>query len=178
MASITLDNGRVLGDYAEPYVVAELNTSHFGDLALARSMIDKAREVGCDCVKFQSWSAQTLYAQSYYRQRGNAITRRFVDKLSLDDGQLQALADHCHEVGIDFASTPYSVREARFLVERCRVPFIKIASMELDNLPYLEQLGRLGAPLVLSTGMGTLQEIVRAVRTIEESPHSIEHGVG
>ena len=60
MSSVTLRNGRPVGDYLPPYVVAELNTSHFGDMAVARSMIDQAKAAGCDCVKLQSWSAETL----------------------------------------------------------------------------------------------------------------------
>ena len=65
MATLTLRSGRQIGDYLQPYIVAELNTSHFGDMAIARSMIDQAKAAGCDCVKFQSWSTDTLYASSF-----------------------------------------------------------------------------------------------------------------
>lgn len=167
MASITLRNGREIGDYTNPYVVAELNTSHFGDIELAKSMIAQAKAVGCDCVKFQSWSTNSLYANSYYK--GNTITKRIINKFSLDQLALKTLADYSKDIGIDFASTPYARDEADFLVNICQVPFVKIASMELNNLPYLGYLGQLGVPLVLSTGMGTLEEIVRAVRTIEDA---------
>lgn len=167
MSKIVLRNGRVIGDYMDPYVVAELNTSHFGDLALARQMVDKAREVGCDCVKFQSWTADTLYAQSYYRD--NPIAKRVVTKFSFGNEQLRELAHYCASIGIDFSSTPYSIEEAEFLVRDCQVPFVKIASMELNNHPYLEQLAALKTPLVLSTGMGTLEEIRDAVGVIEKA---------
>jgi sialic acid synthase SpsE len=165
MAGITLRNGRKIADYSTPYFVAELNTSHFGDLELAKSMIAKAKEVGCDCVKFQSWSTDSLYAKSFYK--GNQITKRIINKFSLDQLALKTLAEYSREIGIDFSSTPYAREEADFLVNECQVPFVKIASMELNNLSYLDYLGRLSVPLVLSTGMGTLEEIVRAVRTIE-----------
>ena len=164
MSIVRLRNGREVGDYLKPYIVAELNTSHFGDTDIARDMICQAKAAGCDCVKFQSWSAETLYCESYYKD--NAIAKRIVKKFSLDKSQLQALAHYAADVGIDFSSTPYSIEEARFLVESCNVPFVKIASMELDNHPYLSQLGQLGVPLVLSTGMGQWDEIVSAVRTI------------
>lgn len=167
MSKIVLRNGRIVGDFLSPYVVAELNTSHFGNLDLARQMIDTAKEVGCDCVKFQSWSADTLYAKSYYRQ--NPIAKRVVSKFSFGPAQLEELAAHCRSVGIDFASTPYARDEAELLVRACDAPFIKIASMELDNHPYLAFLGGLGAPLVLSTGMGTIEEIRDAVRVIEQT---------
>jgi sialic acid synthase SpsE len=145
--------------------VAELNTSHFGDIEIARDMIRQAKVAGCDCVKFQSWSAETLYCDSYYKD--NSIAKRLVKKFALENEQLQALAQYAAEVEIDFSSTPYSIEEARYLVEQCNVPFVKIASMELDNLPYLSELGHLGVPLVLSTGMGNLEEIIRAVNTIQ-----------
>ncbi len=165
MSVIRLRNGREIGDYLKPYIVAELNTSHFGDTEIARDMIRQAKAAGCDCVKFQSWSSDTLYCEGYYKD--NAIAKRFVKKFALDTPALQALSRFAAEQQIDFASTPYSIEEARSLVEHCNVPFIKIASMELDNLPYLTALGNLGVPLVLSTGMGSSAEIIRAVHTIQ-----------
>lgn len=167
MSKIFLRNGKIVGDYLNPYIVAELNTSHFGDIAIAHQMVDKAKEVGCDCVKFQSWTADTLYASSYYSN--NPIAKRVVTKFSFSSEQLRELAQYCGSVGIDFASTPYSKDEAAFLVHECQVPFIKIASMELNNHPYLAYLGKLGAPLVLSTGMGSIEEIRDAVKVIEQS---------
>jgi sialic acid synthase SpsE len=160
-----LRSGREIGDFLKPYIVAELNTSHFGSVDIAREMIRQAKEAGCDCVKFQSWSADTLYCEGYYKD--NAIARRVIKKFALENSVLHALSRYAAELGIGFSSTPYSIEEARFLVEECDVPFVKIASMELDNLPYLRDLGNLGVPLVLSTGMGSSAEIIRAVQTIE-----------
>lgn len=167
MSFIKLRNGRHVGDYFKPYIVAELNTSHFGDIAIAKDMITQAKAAGCDCVKFQSWSADTLYCEGYYKE--NKIAKRVVTKFSLGDAQLKELSNYATEIEIDFASTPYSIEEAKFLVMECGVPFVKIASMELNNLPYLQQLGRMGVPLVLSTGMGTLEEIVGAVNAIQDT---------
>lgn len=167
MSLVSLRNGKIVGDYKKPYYVAELNTSHFGDLSIAKKMIDQAKSVGCDCVKFQSWSADTLYSNSYYEN--NPIAKRVIGKFSLDNEQLAELAAYCVAIDIDFTSTPYSIEEAQFLVKQCNVPFIKVASMELNNLPYLQQLGGLGVPLVLSTGMGLLQEILDAVNVIQQT---------
>jgi len=167
MAEIIFRNGRKVGDYKSPYFVAELNTSHFGNLELAKSMINEAKEVGCDCVKFQSWSPETLYSESYYKE--NPIARRVVHKFALASHHLRTLSEHAVKVGIDFASTPYSIDEAIFLINECHVPFIKIASMELNNHPYLNALAKLNVPLVLSTGMGTLKEIVEAVEIIKSN---------
>ena len=167
MANIKLRNSKVLGDFRSPYIVAELNTSHFGDLELAKKMIDQAVGAGCDCVKFQSWSADTLYSQTYYAE--NPIAKRFVDKFSFSEDQLLEVASYSKECGIDFASTPYSRQEVMFLLEKCNVPFIKVASMDLNNYPYLDFIARTGTPIVLSTGMGELKEIHKAVETIKKA---------
>lgn len=167
MSFIKLRNGRIVGDYLSPYIVAELNTSHFGDIKIAKSMIDEAKLAGCDCVKFQSWSADTLYSKSYYNE--NKIAKRVVTKFSLADSELLELARYSASREIDFSSTPYSIDEARFLVDQCDVGFVKIASMDLNNLPFLTQLGVLGVPLILSTGMGSMVEIINAVTAIEKT---------
>jgi len=170
MSSVTLKNGRIVGDYLSPYFIAELNTSHFGDMGIARSMIDKAKECGCDCVKFQSWSDETLYSRGHYKE--NPIAKRIIKKFSFGSEQLRELARYSAEVGLEFSSTPYSNEEAHFLANECNAPFIKIASMELNNTPYLSYLGSLGVPLILSTGMGTMPEIIRAVKTIESTSNT------
>ncbi len=167
MSTVILRNGRRISDFGKPYFIAELNTSHFGDLEIARNMIDTAKAAGCDCVKFQSWSADTLYSESFYQK--NPISKRIVTKFSLSESDLKDLSEYCTQVEIDFASTPYSLDEAKFLVLKCNVPFIKIASMELNNLPYLISLGELGVPLILSTGMGTMTEIIDAVEAVQST---------
>lgn len=164
MTAVAFHEGRMIDNYGEPYFIAELNTSHFGDINIAKEMTLKARDVGCHCVKFQSWTAETLYSAAYYRE--NRIAKRMVTKFSFDNAELKELSEYARHIGIDFSSTPYSAEEAQFLKEECGVPFIKIASMELNNLPYLDFLARLDVPLILSTGMGTMDEIEQAVQVI------------
>ena len=77
------------------------------------------------------------------------------------------MSSYCKEIGIDFSSTPYSKEEVDFLVDKTEAPFIKIASMEINNLPFLKYIGEKGIPIVLSTGMSTIEEIREAVKTIE-----------
>lgn len=166
MGKITLNNQVVISDDNKPYIVAELNSSHNGDINLAKEMISKAKEIGCDCVKLQSWSKDTLYSKTYYKE--NPIAKRFVEKFSLDEDKMQELIQHCKNINIDFSSTPYSKKEVDFLVKN-NIPFIKIASMEIDNLDYLEYIANQGLPIVLSTGMSTYDEIKQAVNTIEKT---------
>lgn len=170
MATIRLRDATVIADYGRPYIVAEINTSHFGNIETAKSMISLAHEIGCDCVKFQSWSADSLYSTSHYVE--NPIAERFVKKFSFNNDQLLELSRHCRELGVAFASTPYSRTEVDFLVAHCDVPFIKVASMELNNLPFLRHIARTNCPVVLSTGMGDIDEIHRAVDTIVNAGNS------
>ncbi len=165
MGKLTLRGGKKIGGGRQPYIVAELNSSHNGKVEIAKQMIDAAKDCGCDCVKFQSWSADSLYADEYYKN--NPISKRIVTKFSLTPDQLLELSKYCKEVGIDFSSTPYSEEEVDFLVDKTDAPFIKIASMEINNLPYLKYIGSKGIPIVLSTGMSTIDEIINAVRAIE-----------
>jgi N-acetylneuraminate synthase len=165
MASINLRDNFVLSDFGSPYIVAELNTSHFGSLDLAKQMVLEAKNIGCHCVKFQSWSANSLYSQTYYDE--NPIAKRFVDKFSFSEIELKEIASYCEQIGISFASTPYSKGEVDFLINKCKVPFIKIASMDLNNHPYLEYIANTGVPIILSTGMSEMDEIHQAVKIIE-----------
>lgn len=167
MSTITFRNGRKVGKEQPPYIIAELNTSHFGKVDLAKEMIESAKKIGADCVKFQSWTDETLYSKSYYE--ANPIAQRFVKRYSLSEEELSELVDYCSNIGIDFASTPYSEREVDFLVDHTNAPFIKIASMELNNLPFLKYIGAKNVPVILSTGMGTMEEIARAVNAIKQS---------
>ncbi len=167
MGKLILKDGKTVSDYGRPYIIAEVNSSHNGNVETARQMIDAAVAAGCDCVKFQSWSARSLYSKSYYKK--NPIAERFVRKLSLTPGQLKEMAVYCMEKGISFSSTPYSEEEVDFLANECRVPFIKIASMEINNLEFLRYIGNKQLPVILSTGMAEIGEVEQAVRTLEST---------
>ena len=150
-----------------PYIVAEVNSSHNGDVEVAKRMIDAAAEVGCDCVKFQSWSAESLYSATYYK--ANPTSKRIVKKFSLTQVQLRDMAEYSRSKGIDFSSTPYSREEVDWLVDECKAPFIKVASMDLNNYLYLQYIAKKGVPIVLSTGMSEMAEIRKAIQTIEDA---------
>lgn len=167
MAICTLRDSTKIGDYIKPYIVAEVNSSHSGNVDTALEMIAKAKEIGCDCVKFQSWSTESLYSKTYYD--ANPIAKRIVSKFALSEEQLLQVVRFCKEQKIAFASTPYSRQEVDFLLEKCDVPYIKVASMDLNNYPFLEYIAKSGAPIVLATGMGDMEEIRRAVGVIKDA---------
>lgn len=166
MAECRLGDGILVGDYISPYIIAEVNSSHGGSVDVAMKMVDAAVDAGCNCVKFQSWSTESLYSDSYYKQ--NPIAKRFVKKFSMGEEKLRKMAEYCREKGVGFSSTPYSEAEVDFLVE-IGVPFIKIASMDLNNTDFLRYIAKKQLPLILSTGMGEMEEIEKAVQVIEEA---------
>lgn len=164
MSDILLRDGKRVGNYQRPYIIAEVNSSHNGDSSVARQMIDSAKAAGCDCVKFQSWSAESLYSKSYYES--NPIAKRIVTKFSMPELELLKLAKYCQSIGIAFASTPYAHKEVDFLVDECGVPYIKVASQDVNNYPYLRYIARKMVPIILSTGMADIDEIIKAVDVI------------
>jgi N-acetylneuraminate synthase len=108
-----------------------------------------------------------LYSNEYYKE--NPIARRFVKKFSMSEQQLKELSEYSRSIGIDFASTPYSTEEVDFLIKQCQVPFIKVASMDINNYPYLRYLAQSGSAIILSTGMADFEEIIKAIDILETS---------
>jgi len=167
MNSLKLNNNKIIEEYGVPYIIAELNSSHFGDLDIAKQMIKSAKSSGADCVKFQSWSSTSLYSNSYYR--ANPIAKRFVNKFSLSETEILELCEYCKEISIDFASTPYAESEVTFLLDKCNVPFIKIASMEINNHEFLKFIASKKTAIILSTGMSTFEEVIQATEVIKST---------
>ena len=69
MSELKLKNSQIIGDYKKPYIIAEVNSSHNGNIETAKEMIKSIKECGCDCVKFQSWSTESLYSKTYYDKK-------------------------------------------------------------------------------------------------------------
>lgn len=174
-----LTDKKDISNYSRPYVIAELGSNHNGDMELARKLIAQAKESGADCVKFQSWSKDTIFARKKYednyfiaddyRDRDDFTLEEIVDTYSISEAELLEMKAFADEVGIDCTSTPFSKAEADFLVEKLETPFIKVASMDLNNYPFIEYLANKNKPIVISTGLSELYEIDKAVKTIEST---------
>lgn len=162
-----LRNRKNIVNGGRPYIIAELNSSHNGKTEVAKEMVDAAKECGCDAVKFQSWSVESLYCAEYYKK--NPISKRMVSGFALTPDQLLELSEYCNDIGIDFSSTPYSREEVDFLINKCKAPFVKIASMDINNLPFIRYIAETDVPIVLSTGMATIEEIEAAVAEIDKA---------
>lgn len=166
-------------NFCEPYIIAELGSNHNGDMKLAKKLIMRAKEAGADCVKFQSWSKDTIFSKKVYdqncfltddyRNRTDYTLEQIVEKFSISEKDLFEMKKFADEAGIDCVSTPFSKREVDFLINELKVDFIKIASMDVNNYPFLEYIARKNLPILLSTGLSTLGEIDKAIQTIENA---------
>jgi len=145
-------------------VVGEINTGHFGDLDLAFEAIKGAKDVGLDVIKFQSWAPESLFTQKHLLQ--NRIEAGLYKKFALDSGKLRDIAQYCSNIGIGFSSTPYSNDEVDQLAQISNLAFIKVASMDLTNYPFLDHVCQTELPIVLSTGMGSQIEISRSIERV------------
>ncbi len=176
---INLTQTKEVYNFCEPYIIAELGSNHNGDMQLAKKLIIEAKKAGADCVKFQSWSKDSIFSKvkyeencfigDDYRDRDDYTLEEIVEEFSISESELMEMKKICDELKIDFASTPFSKKEADFLVDALNAPFIKVASMDLNNYPFLDYLARKNKPMVISTGLSELYEIDKAVKTIEEA---------
>jgi N-acetylneuraminate synthase len=161
---------RVIDSRSKPYVIAEIGVNHEGSLDQAKRLIDQASKGGADAAKFQSYKAGTLaskHSPSYWdttKEPTRSQYALFQKYDSFGPDEYRALAEHCREKGIDFLSTPFDDEAIEFLDPL--VPFFKIASADLTNIPFLRKIAAKGKPVVLSTGASTLGEVDIAVEAL------------
>lgn len=155
------------------FLIAEAGVNHNGRLDLALQLVDAARAAGADAVKFQTFRAEDLAlpgaATAAYQEGNTGETDQFamLRKLELSAEQHQAIAAHCAQVGIEFLSTPFS-EGAVDLLAALGVRRLKLSSGEIVNRPLLEKAAATGLPLILSTGMADLDEVLQAVRWVRD----------
>jgi N-acetylneuraminate synthase len=174
MSSIIKIGNKEIYNFSKPYVIAEIGANHNGDMNLAKQMIDAAVSCGADAVKFQSWTPKTLIAKEEYDRNQKyddspkkhfGSLKEMVEKYYLREEQHYELKAYCDTKKVDFCSTPFSEYEVD-LLEKCQVPFFKVASMDINNFQLLNYLADKGKPVILSTGMATLSEVDRALELV------------
>jgi N-acetylneuraminate synthase/N,N'-diacetyllegionaminate synthase len=157
------------------YVIAEAGVNHNGDIDLAHRLVDIAASSGADAVKFQTFSPDKLVSSTaattpYQRDRGGSSDQRsLLESLILPGTAWAELRDHARQSSITFLSTPFDLDSAELLVG-LGLPALKVSSGELTNLPYLRELSDLGVTLLVSTGMGTADEVAAAVEACADAP--------
>ena len=155
-------------------IIAEAGVNHNGELVLAKELALKAKEAGADVVKYQTFVPERLASsaakKAEYQEKntGEGSQLDMLRKLSLDFDAFRELKRFCEEIGIQFLSTPFDLASIDFLQD-LGMPFWKIPSGEMTNLPYLERIAASGMPVVLSTGMSTLEEVGAALSLLRRN---------
>ena len=154
------------------YIIAEAGVNHNGKLDLALKLCDAAKEAGVDAVKFQTWKTENIVTararQAAYQTENTGVEESQFDmlkKLELSYDHFRYIQDYCKKIGIDFLSTPDEEESLEFLVS-LGLPFIKVGSGEVTNIPYLRKIASCGKPVILSTGLSTLAQVATAYDTL------------
>jgi len=168
---ITIGRRVVSGD-GHCFIIAEAGVNHNGDVGLAKKLVDAAKAAGADAIKFQTFKAEDLvgkntemadYQKKNTGKKGSQL--KMLKKLELDYKDFIRLKKYCDKKKIIFLSTPHTEDAADFLEPL--VSAYKIASGDLINLPFLEKVAKKKKPIILSTGMATLNEVREAVKAIK-----------
>ena len=156
-------------------IIAEAGVNHNGSLSLAKRLADVAKEAGADIVKYQVFKSEKLVSETaskaeYQKKetRSNESQLDMLRKLELTFPEFKELKEYCDSVGIDFLATSFDEESTAFLGEELRIPLFKIPSGEMDNYPYLVQVAQYGRPVVVSTGMAQLEEVVESIRVLRK----------
>lgn len=154
------------------YIIAEAGVNHNGKLDLALKLCDAAKDAGVDAVKFQTWKTENIVTaqarQAAYQTENTGKEESQFDmlkNLELSYDHFRCIQDYCKKIGIDFLSTPDEEESLQFLVS-LGLPFIKVGSGEVTNIPYLRKIGACKKTVILSTGMSNLAQVATAYETL------------
>lgn len=170
--TIKLKN-RLIGEDQPVYIIAEMSANHGGDFNRAKEIIHAAKEAGADCIKVQTYTADTITIDSdkeyFYIEKGTWAGEnlyKLYQKAYTPWEWQEELKNEAEKVGIDFFSTPFDKTAVDFL-ENIGVEFYKIASFEVVDIPLIKYVASKGKPIIMSTGMAALEEIKEAVEAIK-----------
>ena len=153
------------------FVIAEIGNNHNGSFKRAIEMIDLAVEMGSDCVKFQMRHLDQVYRKRSLKKAGEDLGTEYVlDLLSRFELSVEEhfdLSEYCKKIGIQYLCTPWDEKSVEVL-ETFNLPAYKVASADLTNLPLLQVLVNTKKPLILSTGMSTVDEVNNTVDFLKE----------
>ena len=170
---------RVVGSEYDPLVIAEIGINHNGSLKTAFEMVDAAKRAGVEIVKHQTHIVEdemSSEAQNVIPGNAKISIYEIMKNSALDENQERQLKEYVERKGMIFISTPFS-REAALRLERLNVPAYKIGSGECNNFPLLKLVASFGKPIILSTGMNSLESIRKAVNIfkIAQVPYALLH---
>lgn len=166
------------------FIIAEAGVNHNGDMELGKKLIEAAKESGADAVKFQTFKTEKIITKiapkSTYHLQATKKEESWFELLKSQELKKEhhhILIDHCKKVEIEFLSTPYD-EESVDLLKELNIPLFKVASTDLTNIPLLKYIAKNQKPIIISTGMATIEEIddaLTAIRTEGNNDIAILH---
>lgn len=168
-------NGRKIGEGAPVYIIAEAGLNHNGSLAVAKQLIEQAKNSGVDAVKFQTFKPESRISKKVkavkYAETIVGTEETLFDmfeRMAMSFPEQKELFAYAKDKGIEVFSTAFDFESADFL-DSVGVKMFKIASMDLVNIPLIKYIAQKGKPIILSTGMSTLGQIEEAVDAVVQT---------
>ena len=170
---------RLVGPGQPCYVVAEIGINHNGDLEVAKQLIKMSAEAGCDAVKFQKRTPELcvpLDQRDVMRETpwGQMTYMDYRYKVEFDEKQYQDLADFSAKLNVHLFASPWDVKSVDFMV-KMKHPVIKIPSASITDIELLEKIASTKLPVIMSTGMSTVEQIDKAVSVLNKENLLIAH---
>ena len=157
------------------FIIAEAGVNHNGSLDLAKKLVDRAVDADVDCVKFQTFNPADLVtnvaSKADYQKKNTNNTEsqlEMLKELSLEEDEFVSLKEYCDIKGILFLSTPFDLESIDFL-ETLGCDRWKVPSGEITNYPYLVKIAKTGKPIIMSTGMSTIDEIRQVLEVLRQN---------
>jgi N-acetylneuraminate synthase len=162
--------GRKIGIDFSPLVIAEIGINHEGSLGVAKEMVDAAHRAGVEVVKHQTHIVEDEMsgaAKKVIPGNSDVSIYEIMERCALDEAEELELKNYVESKGMIFISTPFS-RAAANRLREFDIPAYKIGSGECNNYPLLEHIASFGKPVILSTGMNTIESIRKAVAIFDQ----------
>ena len=165
-----------IGKKASCFIIAEAGVNHNGRLDLALKLVDAASDAGVDAIKFQTFKAEQLTTKAgemaeYQKKNIGKVEPQLemLRKLELKEEFYEPIIKRCRERDILFLSTPHGSFEAVDFLQKLGVPAFKFSSGDLNNLSVLQYAAKFKKPMIIATGMGTMEEVREAVDCIKKT---------
>jgi len=167
-------NNKKIGNNEPCFIIAEAGVNHNGSLKMALKLVDAAKKAGADAIKFQTFKAEDLVtaraesAEYVTKNMGKQIKQmELLKNLELQEDDFILIKKECDKKDIIFLSTPHTFSVIDFLDNL--IPAYKIASSDMNNHPFLEYIAKKKKPIILGTGMSTMDEVQEAIQVIKSA---------
>lgn len=170
---------RVINHEEACYVIGEVGINHNGSIDVAKQLIKTAADAGCEAVKFQKRTPEICVPKDQWEVEretpwGKMSYIEYRHKIEFGEREYHALSKYCAEIGITWFASPWDIPSVEFL-EKLEVPCYKIASACLTDTDLLQEIRSTSKPVIMSTGMSTMEQIRKSVSILEGNPLALLH---